>query len=304
MVGIHRLVLHSLEKMTNPAHWIQWKIMFLIFWSRVHPHARFRLGLFVFYLTCFVHSQGSFGALQKICEDSSELLDSDALNRPLNIMIPKFLQFFKHCSPKIRSSGVYSFITLLLFSGAQRTWFPIKYLYCLMQRLHTLSKHWFWHSSPDAVLGFLLSISLRRQMVLMPQYFNACFALYDCRSHAIACVNQFIIGRAQALMDNIDTFIEASLPGWLARYVSTSIMGVNVKHPYPIFLINKSYLNLSFFVLVHSESFCLGSRWRFWSEEECLQGTGDAAGGPCRPPHPPHVQHHPGKRTLNMVLPS
>ncbi|TSK18058.1 Transportin-2 [Bagarius yarrelli] len=28
-------------------------------------------------------------------------------------------------------------------------------------------------------------------------------------SHAIACVNQFIIGRAQALMDNIDTFIES-----------------------------------------------------------------------------------------------
>ncbi|KAI3359256.1 hypothetical protein L3Q82_002775 [Scortum barcoo] len=49
------------------------------------------------YNTC----EGSFGALQKICEDSSELLDSDALNRPLNIMIPKFLQFFKHCSPKI-----------------------------------------------------------------------------------------------------------------------------------------------------------------------------------------------------------
>uniref|UniRef100_A0A671KTA2 Transportin-1 n=1 Tax=Sinocyclocheilus anshuiensis TaxID=1608454 RepID=A0A671KTA2_9TELE len=78
----------------------------------------------------FACVQGSFGALQKICEDSSELLDSDALNRPLNIMIPKFLQFFKHCSPKIRS-------------------------------------------------------------------------------HAIACVNQFIIGRAQALMDNIDTFIES-----------------------------------------------------------------------------------------------
>ncbi|KAL1004896.1 hypothetical protein UPYG_G00051930 [Umbra pygmaea] len=78
------------------------------------------------YNTC----EGSFGALQKICEDSSELLDSDALNRPLNIMIPKFLQFFKHCSPKIRS-------------------------------------------------------------------------------HAIACVNQFIISRAQALMDHIDTFIES-----------------------------------------------------------------------------------------------
>lgn len=54
---------------------------------------------------CVSVSQGSFGALQKICEDSSELLDSDALNRPLNIMIPKFLQFFKHCSPKIRYRG-------------------------------------------------------------------------------------------------------------------------------------------------------------------------------------------------------
>lgn len=61
--------------------------------------------MFAFDLTaslCVSMSQGSFGALQKICEDLSELLDSDALNRPLNIMIPKFLQFFKHCSPKIR----------------------------------------------------------------------------------------------------------------------------------------------------------------------------------------------------------
>ncbi|MEQ2161022.1 Transportin-1, partial [Goodea atripinnis] len=50
------------------------------------------------YNTC----EGAFGALQKICEDSAEILDSDMLDRPLNIMIPKFLQFFKHNSPKIR----------------------------------------------------------------------------------------------------------------------------------------------------------------------------------------------------------
>ena len=72
--------------------------------------------------------EGAFGALQKICEDSADMLDSDALNRPLNILIPKFLQFFKHTSPKIRS-------------------------------------------------------------------------------HAIACVNQFIIQRSQALMLHIDDFI-------------------------------------------------------------------------------------------------
>nr|XP_029501530.1 transportin-1-like [Oncorhynchus nerka] len=77
------------------------------------------------YNTC----EGAFGALQKICEDSAEILDSDVLDRPLNVMIPKFLQFFKHSSPKIRS-------------------------------------------------------------------------------HAIACVNQFIISRTQALMLHIDDFIE------------------------------------------------------------------------------------------------
>ncbi|KAJ3604764.1 hypothetical protein NHX12_026816 [Muraenolepis orangiensis] len=77
------------------------------------------------YNTC----EGAFGALQKICEDSAEILDSDVLDRPLNIMIPKFLQFFKHISPKIRS-------------------------------------------------------------------------------HAIACVNQFIISRTQALMLHIDPFVE------------------------------------------------------------------------------------------------
>ena len=73
--------------------------------------------------------EGAFGALQKICEDSADVLDSSALNRPLNIMIPKFLQFFRHSSPKIRSN-------------------------------------------------------------------------------AIACINQFIINRTQALMVHIDTFIE------------------------------------------------------------------------------------------------
>ncbi|XP_072023727.1 transportin-1-like isoform X4 [Amphiura filiformis] len=77
------------------------------------------------YNTC----EGAFGALQKICEDSADVLDSDALNRPLNILIPKFLQFFKHQTPKIRS-------------------------------------------------------------------------------HAIACVNQFIISKTQALMLHIDAFIQ------------------------------------------------------------------------------------------------
>uniref|UniRef100_H2ZM67 Transportin-1 n=1 Tax=Ciona savignyi TaxID=51511 RepID=H2ZM67_CIOSA len=77
------------------------------------------------YNTC----EGSFGALQKVCEDCSEQLESPQLQKSLEVMIPKFLQFFNHSSPKIRS-------------------------------------------------------------------------------HAISCVNQFIISRTQALMNHVDDFIQ------------------------------------------------------------------------------------------------
>ncbi|XP_074602885.1 transportin 1 isoform X1 [Brevipalpus obovatus] len=74
--------------------------------------------------------EGAISTLQKLCEDLGELLDSDTVNRPLDILVPKFLQFLRHNSPKIRA-------------------------------------------------------------------------------HALACVNQFIINRAQALMNHIDAFIES-----------------------------------------------------------------------------------------------
>ena len=50
--------------------------------------------------------EGAFGALQKICEDSAEALDNDTVNRPLNVLIPKFLLFFRHSSAKIRSHAI------------------------------------------------------------------------------------------------------------------------------------------------------------------------------------------------------
>lgn len=50
--------------------------------------------------------EGAFGALQKICEDSAETLDADTTNRPLDILIPKFLQFFNHSISKIRSYAI------------------------------------------------------------------------------------------------------------------------------------------------------------------------------------------------------
>jgi len=54
----------------------------------------------------FAESEGAFGALEKICEDSADMLDSDILNRPLNVLIPKFLTFFVHQRPKVRAHAV------------------------------------------------------------------------------------------------------------------------------------------------------------------------------------------------------
>jgi hypothetical protein len=77
----------------------------------------------------YTNCEGAFGALQKICEDSHDQLESDQINKPLDYLIPKFLKFFRHSNSKIRS-------------------------------------------------------------------------------HAIACINQFISYKSQALMDNMDLFLE------------------------------------------------------------------------------------------------
>lgn len=79
----------------------------------VEKFSLFTLLSFSYAIFFFLCLQGAFGALQKICEDSAEILDSDMLDRPLNIMIPKFLQFFKHSSPKIRYDNT-SYVPSLL----------------------------------------------------------------------------------------------------------------------------------------------------------------------------------------------
>ncbi|XP_065069170.1 transportin-1-like [Rhopilema esculentum] len=50
--------------------------------------------------------EGSFGALQKICEDLAPQLDADGTNQPASIMIPKFLEFFRHNNAKVRSHAI------------------------------------------------------------------------------------------------------------------------------------------------------------------------------------------------------
>lgn len=54
------------------------------------------------YNTC----EGAFSALLKICEDSADYLNSDQFERPLAVLVPKFLTFFKHNHPKIRAYAI------------------------------------------------------------------------------------------------------------------------------------------------------------------------------------------------------
>ena len=46
--------------------------------------------------------EGAFGAFQKISEDSAELLASDEVNKPAEVLIDKFLKYFLHENGKIR----------------------------------------------------------------------------------------------------------------------------------------------------------------------------------------------------------
>lgn len=50
--------------------------------------------------------QGAFSALNKICEDCSDQFNSEELAQSLEVLIPKFIQFFGHSSPNIKSNAI------------------------------------------------------------------------------------------------------------------------------------------------------------------------------------------------------
>lgn len=47
--------------------------------------------------------ESAFSALQRICEDLSEMLSTENMCKTLEAMLPRFLEFFSHPSPKIRN---------------------------------------------------------------------------------------------------------------------------------------------------------------------------------------------------------
>ena len=50
--------------------------------------------------------EGTFSTLQKICEDIPDQLESESIQHPLIHLIPKFIEFFKCSSSKIRLHSI------------------------------------------------------------------------------------------------------------------------------------------------------------------------------------------------------
>lgn len=130
--------------------------------------------------------------------------------------------------------------------------------------------------------------------------FDICFVLVVCcRSHAIACVNQFIISRTQALMLHIDPFIEVPPPNLTCQKLEFCHV-LNLTIAYYRIMIQKFWLLwlLCFLYLCMClctlEPVCTGRWWGARSEEERVQSFSHAFGSPTRPSPSSNAQHHRG----------
>lgn len=140
--------------------------------------------------------QGAFGALQKICEDSAEFLEKSP-DRPLNTLIPKFLQFFKHTSSKIRCVVLYTFGNLCnVWKSLQRySWVPDLpiwwwfihrwnlWLNFVVQLFSNLNSWVLWFLSTDLMPSLVsISLSSARHRRLWPTSMSSCRWVHWCLS--------------------------------------------------------------------------------------------------------------------------
>lgn len=84
-----------------------------------------------------LHScEGSLSALQKMCEDAPENFITEQQHKPIDLLIPKFLNFFKHSSPKIRSLALNCINSFVLCRSEVLQQFIDPFLGSLFQLAH------------------------------------------------------------------------------------------------------------------------------------------------------------------------
>lgn len=88
---------------------------------------------------------------------------------------------------------------------------------------------------------------------------------------------------------------------WHLHRGKLCVSNLNITHyPNPnlyIHLCNKKATRQNSPVVPFSllELVCAGSRWGLWGSKKCVPSPGHVTGGPHRPSHPTHAQHHSGK---------
>ena len=113
--------------------------------------------------------------MQKVCEDCQSELDDPTQAHILDAILPTFIMFFEHPSPKIR----------FLFRSVDFFILVFCLFFCI----------------------FFLSLSL---CLCLSPYFVPVFS-YVNRSYALGCTNQFIISRSQALTRYMMPFVEVAI---------------------------------------------------------------------------------------------
>ena len=169
-----------------------------------------------------ISAEGAMSALAKICEDSATELDSDYNGeRPLNHMIPKFIQLTASPSAKVRSLSIFcvnQFIDLKSQSLLQ-------YLEPFLQALFTLASDEFPDTQYNICTAFVSILNVRPD-ILIPH-------LEGVIGFSLHCVNsdneqvakegcEFILGLAESTSfddETIASHLQAIIPTILATMV-------------------------------------------------------------------------------------
>ncbi|ANB15835.1 Kap104p [Sugiyamaella lignohabitans] len=169
--------------------------------------------------------EGAMSALAKICEDSASQLDAvyDG-QRPLNFMVPKFLQFTTSSSPKVRSQSIFCLTQFILISSQAL----LAHLDTFLNTLFSLASDNDSDIRRNICSAFVLLLEVRSDKLLphlegVINYTLHCIKDEDEQLASEAC--EFILGLAESSVpqDQIEPHLPKILPVILSTMVYSEV---------------------------------------------------------------------------------
>lgn len=171
--------------------------------------------------------ESAMSALDKICEDSAESLDKEyAGQRPLDYMIPKFLEFATYPSQKVRALSI-SCITQFVINKSQSL---LPYIDVFLKTLFTLTSDNF-PETKTKICSALVNVMYTTPEKLVPHlegvvnYVIHCMLDADERVSCEAC--EFILQMAESKQAFDDSIIEQFLPTIVPTILRTMVYSDN-----------------------------------------------------------------------------